>query len=103
MPLIARRIGILFALFFGLLVIAGMRATWLGTVKGDSLADAARTQQVADVTVPAKRGTIVDRRGIELAVSEPASDIHATPYLVEDTVDAARKLAPLLPISEDEI
>jgi cell division protein FtsI/penicillin-binding protein 2 len=103
MPLIARRIGILFALFLGLLVVAGLRATWLGTVKGDSLAKAAKTQQVADVTVPAKRGSIIDRRGMELAVSEAASDIHATPYLVEDPVAAARKLAPLLPLTEDEI
>jgi cell division protein FtsI/penicillin-binding protein 2 len=103
MPLIARRIGILFALFLGLLAVAGLRATWLGTVKGDSLAKAAKTQQVADVTVPAKRGSIIDRRGMELAVSEAASDIHATPYLVEDPVAAARKLAPLLPLTEDEI
>lgn len=103
MPLIARRIGILFALFLGLLLVAALRATWLGTVKGDSLAKAARTQQVLDVTVPAKRGSILDRRGMELAVSDAAADIHATPYLVEDPVAAARKLAPLLPISEDEI
>jgi cell division protein FtsI/penicillin-binding protein 2 len=100
---IARRIGILFALFFGLLAIAGARATWLGTVKGDSLKNAANVQQVADLTVPAKRGTITDRRGIELAVSEQAADISATPYLVEDPAAAARKLSPLLDKTEDEI
>lgn len=100
---IASRIGVLFAIFFGLLAIAGARAAWLGTVKGDSLQSAARTQQVADLTVPAKRGTIVDRRGVELAVSEPAADISATPYLVEDPVAAARKLAPILDKTEDDL
>ena len=30
-------------------------------------------------TLPARRGTIVDRHGIELAVSEPADDVSATP------------------------
>lgn len=100
---IASRIGVLFALFFGLLAIAGLRATWLGTVKGDSLKNAADTQQVADLTVPAKRGSIVDRRGVELAVSEQAADISATPYLVEDPVDAARRLAPILDEPEDDL
>jgi cell division protein FtsI (penicillin-binding protein 3) len=100
---IASRIGILFALFFGLLAVAGVRAAWLGTVKGDSLKNAANVQQVADLTVPAKRGTIEDRRGIELAVSEQAADISATPYLVEDPAAAARKLAPILDKTEDEI
>ncbi|MCW2991528.1 MAG: penicillin-binding protein 2 [Solirubrobacterales bacterium] len=100
---IASRIGILFALFFGLLAVAGLRAAWLGTVKGDSLQHAAKTQQVADITVPAKRGTIVDRRGIELAVSEPAADISATPYLVKDPVEASRKLAPILDSTEDDL
>lgn len=103
MPLIARRIGILFALFFGLLAIAAVRATYLGTIKGDSLAKAADSQQVSDVTVPAKRGSIVDRRGIELAVSEMASDISATPYLVEDPVAAARALSPILDVTEEEL
>ena len=103
MPPIAARIGVLFALFLGLLSIAALRAAWLATVKGDSLDNAARTQQVADITVPARRGAIVDRRGIELAVSEPAADISATPYIVEDPVKAAKQLAPLLGRTEDEL
>lgn len=103
MPPIAARIGVLFALFGGLLAVAGLRATWLGTVKGDSLQRAARTQQVATLAVPARRGTILDRRGIELAVSEPAADVSATPYLVGDPLRAAEKLAPLLDRSEDEL
>src|SRR3954452_17674692 len=98
-----RRIGILFALFFGLLAVAGVRAGYLATVRASKLKHAARTQQSAVQTIPARRGTIVDRRGTPLAVSEPAADISATPYLVKDPVKTAGKLAPLLDVPEDKI
>lgn len=91
-----RRIGLLFAVFLCLLGLGFARALYLGTIKGPALAKAANTQQVADDVVPARRGTIVDRHGVELAVSEPASDVSATPYLVKDPVRTADRIAPLL-------
>jgi cell division protein FtsI/penicillin-binding protein 2 len=94
--LLERRIGLLFACFLGLLVLAAGRAIWLGTVKGGSLASAAASQQVTSPTLPARRGTIVDRKGVELAVSEPADDVSATPYLVKNPVRTAERLAPIL-------
>ncbi len=96
MALIERRIGLLFGAFLILLLIAGVRVVWLGAVKGSSLASAAASQQVADTELPARRGTIVDRHGTELAVSEPADDVSATPYLVKDPLRTASRLAPLL-------
>ena len=42
------------------------------------------------------RGTITDRNGVDLAVSEPAQDISATPYLLTDPLSASQRLAPLL-------
>ena len=63
MGLVNRRIGLLFALFLLLLGLASMRAAWLGTVRADSLKERAVTQQVEDLDVPARRGTITDRRG----------------------------------------
>ena len=103
MPLIPRRIGFLFAVFLGLLAIAAVRATWLGVVQSDRLKNAATTQQAAEVEVPARRGAIVDRRGVELAVTEPAEDVAANPYQVEDPAGAATKLAPLLGQSEGDL
>jgi cell division protein FtsI (penicillin-binding protein 3) len=94
--LVERRIGLLFAAFLVLLVVAGGRALWLGGVKSGSLANAATSQQVSSSKLPAERGSIVDRKGNPLAVSEPASDISATPYLVKDPIKAAEKLAPVL-------
>src|SRR4051794_5499486 len=100
---VARRIGFLFALFLSLLVLAGARAGWLATVRGQSLQHAAHTQQTSVVTIPARRGTITDRHGTVLAVSEPAADVSATPYLVKDPVKAGHALAPLLDQPEDKV
>jgi cell division protein FtsI/penicillin-binding protein 2 len=94
--LIERRIGLLFAVFLALLILGGLRASWLGLVRADTLQSAAATQQKADIVVPARRGTILDAKGTELAVSRPAATITATPYLVEDPARAAAKLARVL-------
>jgi len=94
--LVNRRIGLLFALFLLLLGLASMRAAWLGTVRADSLKHRAVTQQVEDLDVPARRGTITDRRGVELAVSEDAATVFANPFLIDDPAGTAEKLAPLV-------
>jgi cell division protein FtsI (penicillin-binding protein 3) len=101
--LIERRIGLLFAAFLVLLLLAGGRALWLGVVQGSSLATAAASQQVTSIDLPARRGTILDRKGVELAVSEPADDVSATPYLVRDPVKDAAKLSPLLGVPADTL
>ena len=103
MRLIERRIGFLFAVFLALLAIGFLKASWLGAVKAGSLKRAAATQQKTDVVVPARRGAIMDREGTELAVSQPAVTIAATPYLVKDAAATATKLAPLLGKPEDEL
>jgi cell division protein FtsI/penicillin-binding protein 2 len=98
-----RRIGLLFATFLALLALGATKAAWLGVVKAGTLKRAAVTQQEADVQVPARRGSIVDANGIELAVSEPAMDVAATPYLIEDATKAARELSPILGRPEDAL
>ena len=103
MRLIERRIGFLFAVFLSLLAIGFIKASWLGAVKASSLKRAAATQQKTDVEVPARRGAIMDRQGTELAVSQPAVTVAATPYLVKDAPATAMKLAPLLGKPEDEL
>jgi cell division protein FtsI (penicillin-binding protein 3) len=101
--LLNRRIGLLFALFVFLLALASMRAVWIGTVKAGSLKERAVTQQTEDLEVPARRGTITDRRGVELAVSEDAITVFANPQLVKDPADTAAKLAPLVGRPEGEL
>ncbi len=103
MPGVQRRIGALFGLFFLLLVLAAGRTLYLGSLHSGALRKAARSQQLTYEKLPAQRGTITDRNGVDLAISEPAQDISATPYLVKDPLEAARRLAPLLGQPQDEI
>jgi cell division protein FtsI (penicillin-binding protein 3) len=103
LTIVQRRIGGLFGLFFILLVLAGGRTLYLAALKGGSLRKAAATQQLTAEAVPAQRGAITDRNGVDLAVSEPAQDISATPYLVKEPLAAAQKLAPLLGVPQPQV
>ena len=103
MTLPRRRIGLLFGLFVSLLALGALRSLYLGSFAAAKLRRDAAAQQVTKITVPALRGSILDRNGIPLAVSQPATDVFATPYLVKDPVDAARRLAPLLGTATDAL
>jgi cell division protein FtsI (penicillin-binding protein 3) len=103
MRLIERRIGLLFAVFLGLLLLGAGRAAWLGVVKAGELKEAASTQQESDILVPARRGTITDRNGAELAVSQPAMTIAATPYLIKEPTELAARLSGMIDKPEDEL
>jgi cell division protein FtsI (penicillin-binding protein 3) len=94
--LLERRIGALFAVFLVLLLLAMARSAWLGTVDGQDLKGRAVAQQVEDVTVTARRGTITDRNGVELAVSEDSITVFANPRVVKDPGGTASQLAPFL-------
>jgi cell division protein FtsI/penicillin-binding protein 2 len=101
--LVERRIGLLFAAFLLLLALAALRATWLGTVRSGALSERAVSQQIEDIEDPARRGTIVDRNGVELAVSEDSVTVFAHPFLIEDPAEVAARIAPLVGRSEDEL
>jgi len=102
MKLVQRRIGLMFAVFLALLGCAALRAVWIGTVKAGTLGERAVQQQVEDLEITARRGTIFDRHGVELAVSEDAVTVFAHPFLIDDPGDVAARLAPLLgrPVNE---
>jgi cell division protein FtsI (penicillin-binding protein 3) len=101
--LVERRIGLLFAAFLLLFAIVLVRAVWLQGVQGAELRANAASQQTETVTVPGFRGRILDREGDPLAASEEAATVFATPYQVDDPSDAARRLAPLLDVPEDQV
>src|SRR3954466_771204 len=73
-----------------------VRSAWLGTVEGKDLKGRAVAQQVEDVPLPARRGTITDRNGVELAVSENSVTVFANPHVIKDPGGTASKLAPFL-------
>jgi cell division protein FtsI (penicillin-binding protein 3) len=101
--LIERRVGLLFAFFAIAFIGVFLRAAWLQTVKGGEFSADARSQQVATVEVPGTRGSILDRRGKELAVSEDAATIYVTPYQVENPEKAAEKIGEALDESPEKL
>jgi cell division protein FtsI (penicillin-binding protein 3) len=103
MRTIERRIGLLFAGFLLCFLAIGARALWLQGVQGAKLASEATHQQTEAVTVPGLRGSLLDRFGNPLAVSEDAKTIYATPYQVKDPPHTAAKLAAVLGLEQGEV
>lgn len=103
MRLIERRVGLLFAGFLLCFLVIIARAFWLQGVQGSQLASEAIYQQTETVTVPGLRGSLLDRRGNELATSEDAMTIFATPYQVKKPAQAAAELAPILDLKKGEV
>ena len=55
------------------------------------------------ITYTPRRGSVLDRNGVELAVSVKAPSIQARPRLIEDREAAARALAPILSMPYDKV
>ena len=81
-----------------LVVFAGTlaRAVWLQAVRAQALGALAQGQHREVVTLPARRGTVFDRRGVQLAIGEEATTVYADPQRIRDArtvaVDAAHDL-----------
>jgi cell division protein FtsI (penicillin-binding protein 3) len=101
--MVDRRIGLLFASFLVLLCLAVARAGWVQGVQGAGLSADAQSQQTETASVPGLRGSILDRRGRELAVSEDAVDVVATPYQVKDPDRTAQQLGKILHMSAGDV
>ena len=98
-----RRIGLLFAGFLLCFLGVAGRAFWLQGVQGAKLASEAVSQQTQSVPLPGLRGDLLDRHGNPIAASEDAATIFAIPSEVTEPVRAARKLAPILGLPEDDV
>ncbi|HLI33029.1 MAG TPA: penicillin-binding protein 2 [Solirubrobacteraceae bacterium] len=85
------------------LAAAAARAGYLGILRAAALRRDASSQQVSIETVPAQRGEITDRDGSALAISVPAYNIIADPFLIHEPDAAAAKLAPLLGSSQPKV
>ena len=102
-----RRIRLLIAAFAVVFALAFVRVGWLQAVKAHALDQLATSQHRVDVTLPARRGTIYDRLGVELAIGERAVTVYSNPKEIREPrlvalaaerdlgVDAG-KLLPLL-------
>jgi cell division protein FtsI/penicillin-binding protein 2 len=98
-----RRIRMLLAallLAFGGLLL---RATWLQGVRAESLARLGQTQHRESVALPAGRGTIYDRTGLELGLGERATTVYANPRQIVNPRAAARAVERTLGLDADEL
>jgi cell division protein FtsI (penicillin-binding protein 3)/stage V sporulation protein D (sporulation-specific penicillin-binding protein) len=95
-----RRIRLLLGVFVLAFGLTFLRAAWLQGVRAASFGRMASTQHSEDVVLPAARGTIYDRTGLQLAIGEQAQTVYADPRQVTDpkteaaAVSAALKLDP---------
>jgi stage V sporulation protein D (sporulation-specific penicillin-binding protein) len=83
-----------------------MRLAWLQIVKGEELQQLAENNRMRGIEVKAKRGTIYDRNGKELAVSISADTVIAVPSQVRNSKRAeeiAETLADILELDYDKV
>jgi len=98
----ARRRGT--ALVLATAVVASVfaaRLVDLQAVRGEALADAALSQRLRTLEIPAYRGSILDRTGQALAVTVEARDVTADQTLIEDPAALSVELAPILEVPQD--
>ena len=84
-----RRIRLLVAVFAVVFVAAFARVAWLQAVKAQTLDRLATSQHREDLEVPAERGTIFDRLGVQLAFGERAITVYANPKQIADPRETA--------------
>lgn len=82
--------------FTGLLGVVAARLAWLQVVDGPRLAAEAEAQRTNVATLHAKRGTIYDRNGNVLAMSEECKTVYANPSQVSDPSGVADLLVELI-------
>ena len=98
-----RRIRLLLASFVLLFGVAFLRAAWLQGVRASSFTRLAASQHSEDVTIPAARGTIYDRGGLQLAIGEQATTIYADPLQVRDPNREAAVAAQILRLDPTQL
>jgi cell division protein FtsI (penicillin-binding protein 3) len=86
-------VGIVFAALAGVL---GWRLVSLQILEPDRYLARGAAQRIRTVVLPAGRGAIVDRNGVDLALSVPRRSVVADPRLIEDPSSAAWAMAAVL-------
>ena len=93
---------LLMFLVAGFAVLLG-RAAWLQAVQAGSLSSLAAKQHRAVVVLPASRGTIFDRTGVQLAIGEQATTVYADPRQVRDPRAAATAAGRILGVDANAL
>ncbi len=89
-------------LFLGLAIVAAKLVIIQGLEAGRYTRLAAE-QRDTSISITPRRGTILDREGEVVAISEDVTTIYATPYQVKNKKDVAEKVAGVLGETSDEV
>ena len=98
----ARLIALLVCLLASFVLVAG-RLVWVQGVDSSHFVALASVQRDRTVTLPARRGAIVDRNGNPLAMSIDARTLIADPRLIVSPAATAQALAPLLGVAATDL
>lgn len=101
-----KRMIFIFLMFLIVFLLFGGRLFYVQIVKGAEYSQKAEGNRTESASVAAKRGTIFDRKGNELAVSTTAQSLHAVPteFKNQDSINKAAKILALnLNMDEDSI
>ena len=78
-----------------------VRLGWLQIIRGEELQSQAQKQQMRDIEITPRRGTIFDRNGKELAVSASTYAVYASPREITKKEETAAYLAGMLDLEQD--
>jgi cell division protein FtsI/penicillin-binding protein 2 len=103
LPPIRLRLTILLAVMALAFLGIGARLVELQTRDQTHLQSLGVGQRVQTVTLPAERGSIFDRNGVDLALSVPQTTIVADPHVIHNPKSFAAKLAPVVVVDEADL
>lgn len=104
-----KRIIIAFGIISALMVLLLFRVAWIQIVKADEYGAIAVNQQTSDIPLEAKRGSIFDRNGQELASSATCYSVWVRPgqiaenYSKDKIEELSKKLAVILGKDEADV
>jgi stage V sporulation protein D (sporulation-specific penicillin-binding protein) len=97
-----KRIIQAFIIIMALIFVLALRTAWIQVVKADEYSEKATNQQMSDIPIEAKRGSIYDANGQELAASATCYAVWVRPSQIEKNYSAqkvdelSKKLAVIL-------
>lgn len=91
-----RRVHALLAVMVLSVALASARLVQVQGVSAENYARRGTNQRMASINLPAERGSIFDRNGIELALSTQQASVSANPRVIKNPARYAEALAPAL-------
>jgi len=98
-----KRVVLLFGIVSLVLVSLTVRLAYIQFIWGEELRKKALETRMRDIPVAAKRGTIFDRKGRELAVSVSVESVYAFPAQIKNPEDTAKTLSSILGMKYDDV